>query len=226
MTDISIRDLFRLLLRKWWIIFICVAVFGTASYIWTNYYVVPMYSASTTLYVGKNTNQIGIQSDDLYLGMDLILDYREIAQSRLVVNEVIKELGLDIDDEEMAKRIKVNRREMTRVIEISVKDSDPQMAMDITNKLAEVFKRKVVEIMQLQNVQRIDKAELPVLPVSPSKMINYLVGVVAGLAVSVGLIFTRYYIDDTIKTPEDVQKYIGLPVIGTIPVFDQKGRRS
>lgn len=225
MTDIYLRDLFRLVLRKWWIIFICVAVLSAASYIWTNYFVVPTYTASTTLYVGKNPNRFGIQSDDLYLGMDLINDYREIAKSRSVVNKVIEELGLDIKTEDMAKKIKVNQPEMTRVIEISATDPDPQMAMNITDTMAEVFRRKVIEIMQLENVQIIDKAELPTYPTSPNKMINYLVGVVMGLVSGVALIFVIDYIDDTIKTPEDVQKYTGLPVIGIIPVLTEKGRR-
>ena len=110
--------------------------------------------------------------------MDLINDYREIAKSRSVVNKVIEELGLDIKTEDMAKKIKVNQPEMTRVIEISATDPDPQMAMNITDTMAEVFRRKVIEIMQLENVQIIDKAELPTYPTSPNKMINYLVGVV------------------------------------------------
>lgn len=226
MVEISIRDIIKILLRKWWIVFICVVVFGVASYIWTNNFVVPMYTASTTLYVGKNTDQIGIASTDLNLGSNLIMDYREIAKSKLVAYEVIDELGLRMSAGAMAGRIRVDQRDMTRVIQISVSDPNPQMATDIANTVAEVFKGKVIEIMQVENVQVIDKAELPMFPVSPNKQMNYMVGIVLGLAIGVGIIFLIEFLDDTVKTPEDVQKYTGLTVIGTIPVFQGKGRRT
>ncbi len=223
MVEISIKDVFKILLRKWWIIFICVVVFGAAAYTWTNYFVVPMYSANTTLYVGKNTDTVGIQSNDLYLGANLILDYREIAKSKLVAYEVIDELGLNMSAGAMASMISVEQRELTRVIQISVRYPDPQMAMDIANKVAEVFQKKVIEIMQLENVQIIDRAELPRFPISPNNRLNYMVGIILGLAIGVGIIFLIEFLDDTIKTPEDVQKHVDLPVIGVIPVFN--GRR-
>lgn len=225
MVEISIKDIFKILLMKWWIIFICVVFFGAVAYIWTSNFVVPMYTTSTTLYVGKNTDQIGIESTDLSLGSNLIMDYREIAKSKLVAYEVIDELGLRMSAGAMAGRIRVDQRDMTRVIQISVTDPNPQMAMDIANTVAKVFKRKVTEIMQVENVQVIDKAELPIFPVSPNKQMNYMVGIVVGLAIGVGIILLIEFLDDTIKTPDDVQKYTGLTVIGTIPVFHGKRRR-
>ncbi|NLK86635.1 MAG: hypothetical protein GX279_03980 [Clostridiaceae bacterium] len=226
MEDISYKQLLKKILERWWILLICVLVSFSTAYVWTNNFVVPLYSASTTLYVGKNTDQIGIESSDLNLGSNLILDYREIAKSKLVAYEVIDELGLRMSAGAMAGRISVDQRGMTRVIQISVTDPDPQMAMDIANTVAEVFKRKVIEIMQVENVQVIDKAELPMFPVSPNKRMNYLVGIILGLAIGVGIIFLIEFLDDTVKTPEDVQKYTGLTVIGTIPVFQGKGRRT
>lgn len=227
MGEINLIDLFKLLLRRWWIIFACVVVFGTAAYIWTNYYVTPVYQSYTTLYVGKNTDQVGVQSSDLYLGSNLILDYREIAKSKLVANEVLKELNItNMSASAMAGRISVTQRNETRVIQISVSDTDPQRALDITNAVAKVFQKKVVEIMQVENVQIIDKAELPMSPVSPNKRRDTLIGIILGLAISIGIIFLLEFLDDTVKTPEDVAKYVDLPVIGTIPVFQMKGRRG
>lgn len=149
MTEISIKDIFGMLVRRWWIILVFAVVFGAAVYIRTNFFAVPLYNASTTLYVGKNTDQFGIETADLNLGSSLILDYREIAKSRLVAYEVLDELGLGMSAEEMSDKIMVDQKDTTRVIEITVKDSDPQMAMDIANTVAEVFRRKVADIMQI-----------------------------------------------------------------------------
>ena len=220
MLEINIRDLLRLILRKWWIFAICILIFGSASYIWTNYFVVPVYSSSTTLYVGKNTESEGIQTSDLSLGTILIQDYRELARSKLVAREVIEEMGLqNMNPASLAGRIGVSQRGESRVIQISVNDTNPQMAMELTNKVAEVLKKKITEIMQIENVQIIDKAELQPYPISPNKRLNYMIGVILGLIAGMGIILLIIYLDNTVKTPEDVKKHLGLPVIGTIPSF-------
>lgn len=226
MSEIDLKQVLNMVLRKWWILFICIVVFGGAAYIRTNYYIVPIYSASTTLYVGKNVDQVGIQSSDLYLGSNLILDYREMAKSKLVAYEVMEELGItNMSAGSMAGRIGVTQRNETRFIQISVSDTDPKRAMDITNKVAEVFQKIVIEKMQVENVQIIDKAEMPMFPISPNNKRDTMIGIILGLAVGAGIIFLIEFLDNNIKTPEDVQKYVDLPVIGTIPVF-QKGRRA
>jgi len=220
MLEINLKDLIRLILKKWWIFAICILVSGSAAYIWTNYFTVPVYSSSTTLYVGKNIESEGIQTSDLSLGSILIQDYRELAKSKLVASEVIDEMGLqNMSPASLAGRIGVSQKGESRVIQISVNDTDPQMAMELTNKVAEVLKKKITEIMQIENVQIIDKAELQPYPVSPNKRMNYMIGVILGLIAGMGIILLIVYLDNTVKTPEDVKKYLNLPVIGTIPNF-------
>ena len=222
--EINIKDLFRLALRKWWIFVICFLVFGSVSYIWTNYFIVPIYSSSTTLYVGKNIESEGIQSSDLYLGSTLILDYRELAKSKLVANEVINEMGLNnMSPGSLAGRIGVFQKNESRVIQITVNDTNPQMAMELTNKVAEVLQKKIIEIMQVENVQIIDKAELQPYPISPNKNLNYMIGIIVGLILGMGIILLIAYFDNTIKSAEDVQKHLDLPVIGIIPLYYLKG---
>lgn len=227
MLEINMKDLFRLVFRKWWIFIICILVFGSAAYIWTNYFIIPVYSSSTTLYVGKNIESEGIQSSDLYLGSTLILDYRELAKSKLVANEVIYDMGLQyMSASSLTGRIGVIQKNESRVIQISVSDIDPQMAMVLTNKVAEVFQKKIVEIMQVENVQIIDKAELQPFPISPNKRLNYMIGIILGLIVGIGIILLIVYFDNTIKTTEDVHKHLGLPVIGNIPLYHVKGGKA
>lgn len=226
MEDINLKELLHIFLRRWWILLLCVAAFGSGAYVWTKYYTIPLYAAGTTLYVGKNVDQIGIQANDLYLGLSLVQDYREIARSRLVANEVMDELGItNISAGALASRINVSQRDETRVIQISVVDPDPRIAMNLTNTVADVFRNKVIEIMQVENIQIIDKAELPMYPISPNRNRNIILGVAVGLAIGAGIIILIEFLDDTIKTPDDVKKYVELPVIGTIPSFHCKGRR-
>ncbi|SHJ41142.1 YveK family protein [Thermoclostridium caenicola] len=223
----NLKEIMHLLLRKWWVILLFIILFGSLSYVMTNYYMVPVYTANTTLYVGKNADEQGMSLSELNIGASVVLDYREIARSRLVASTVIEELNLeDISAKELANSIRVQQRPETRVIEISVSHTDPQMAMDITNKVAEVFQEKIVEIMQVSNVQVIDRAELPERPSFPNKRANYIIGVLLGLMLSAGIILLIEYLDDTIKTSEDAKKYLNLPVIGTIPSFSPRRKEK
>lgn len=223
--EVNLKELIKILLRKWWIVLICVLISGGTAIILTNYYMVPVYQANTTLYVGKNADEQGMNADDLNIGASVVLDYSEIAKSRLVASTVISELGLtNMIVDELTGRINVEQRTETRVIEIYVTDTDPQMAMLMTNKVADVFQRKIIDIMKVANVQVIDKAELPLYPVSPNMRLNFLVGIILGLILGLGIIAIIEYLDDTVKTPEDIKKYVNLPVIGAIPVFQAKGK--
>lgn len=227
MEEIDLRELFRMFLKRWWVLAVCAVVCAVAAGLWTYYMIVPVYEANTTLYIGRNADeQSGQLANDLYIGTMVITDYREIAKSRIVASEVIKELGLsNYSTNQMAGKINVSQKNDTRVIQISVQDVNPKMAMDITNKVAEVFQKKVVEIMHIDNAQIIDTAELPKAPISPDKRRNVILAFVIGLAIGAGIVFLIEFLDDTIKTQEDVKKYIDLPVVGNIPVFPGMRRR-
>lgn len=205
---------------------LCIFIFGSGAYFFAVNFTVPVYQANTTMYVGKNADELGVNATALNIGAAVVLDYQEIAKSRLVAATVIDELGLtDISVGELMDSINVSQRTETRVIEISVYDYDPEMAMMITNKTAEVFKDKIIEIMQIENVKVIDVAEIPTRPISPSNRSVTMIGLLLGAVIGVVIVFLIAYFDNTIKTSEDIKKHLNLPVIGTIPAFkaDKKG---
>lgn len=218
---IDLRQLFQVFVKRWWIVVSAVFVFLIIGGLLSFYILSPVYKADTTLYIGKNVEQkTDITYNDMMLGTQLVKDYRELVQSRMISNTVIKELGLkDITSEQLSGKLIVTSKNDTRVIQISTEDNNPQLAMDITNKVADIFKTKVQEIMKVENVQIIDQAELPKTPVRPNKLLYLAISFVLGLVVGVGIIILIEFLDNTIKTPEDVAKYLELPVIGTIPVF-------
>lgn len=224
--ELNIKELFHLILVKWWVILICASVFGIGAFIYSQNFLEPVYEANTTLYVGKNADEKGFNSTDLDIGTIVVLDYQEIAKSRLVASTVINELGIThLDTESLMEKIKVEQRADTRVIEISLTDTSPEMAMIMANKVAEVLREKIIEIMQVKNVQVIDVAIMPTKPISlSSKTILAIMILVGGIIGGLAIFMTEYF-NNTIRTPEDVNKHLGLPVIGAIPAFrtDKKG---
>jgi capsular polysaccharide biosynthesis protein len=228
MEEIDIKAIINIVIRRWWILLssalICVIITG----IWTFIIAVPVYQSYTTLFVGRNIQQTdpnqntSVAYNDLMASSLLVKDYREFAKSALVTNEVIRQLHLSkTNSEQIASEIAVDAKNETRIIQITVSDTDPKLAMNLADKVAEVFTDKVVGIMKVENVQVIDKAQLPTEPVKPNKKLNMAIALLLGLMLGGGIIFLIEYLDNTVKTPEDVKKVLDLPVIGVIPVFEE-----
>ena len=219
----EIKEYLRIIKQRLWIVAIMILISTIMSAV-ANYYIIkPTYQANALLYVGKKVNeQEGIAYYDLLLSDQLVRDYRELVKSRLVASTVIKELGLvNMSTDQLAGKVSVSLKADTRLIQIKAEDIDPEKAKDIAAKVTEVFKEKAVELMDVENVQVIDSPEAPSYPVSPRKQLNIMIAVFIGLMAGLGIVFLIEYFDDTIKTPEDVQKHLGLPVIGTIPAFSE-----
>jgi capsular polysaccharide biosynthesis protein len=223
MEEIDLRSLFRIMITRWWVIVICTVVCTSVSVIVSYFVLKPVYQSSTTLYIGKNIDvNSDINYNDVLLGTQLVKDYREIAKSRLISAQVIKDMGLkNLTPEGFSNKIEVNLKNDTRVIQITAEDRDPAIAQKIANNVAEVFKQKVVVIMQVENVQTIDVAEAPINPIKPNKRMNIAIAFVLGFMLGAGIIFLIEYLDTTVKTPEDVKRITQLPVIGIIPVFPE-----
>lgn len=226
MEEIDLKELFQIAIKRWWILVLAAVVCTAAAGVISFYVLEPVYQSSTTLYIGKNLDtNTDLAYNDLMLGSQLVKDYREIAKSNRVMYAVIKDLKLkNVSAGGLAASVNVSLKNETRVIQITVQNTDPVMAMNIANKVAEVFMVEAVGIMKVENVSVIDVAEVSNSPVKPNKRTNIMIAFVLGLVLGAGIIFLIEFLDDTIKTPEDVEKHVGLPVIGTIPVFPEQGK--
>ena len=119
------------------------------------------------------------------------------------------------------KKISVSQVESTEILKITVKDSDAELAALIANTEADIFKQQINEMMKVDNVSTIDVAKVPENPVAPNKVMNIAIATVLGMMVSVGLVFVLEFLDRTYKTPTDIERHLGLPILGAIP--DVKG---
>ena len=140
-------------------------------------------------------------------------------KSRTVAKQVIEKLGLKISEDDLINSISVQAKKDTELLEISVSNSDPKTAADIANTLAEVFTEKVKEVYQIENVTVIDKAEMDNNPYNVNMPKTAAIFAFGFLIVSCLIIFVRVYFNNTIKTPEEIEKALGLPVLAVIPKF-------
>lgn len=222
---LDLRELFYMLLKHIKLIIsltlLSVMISAGVSY----FLIVPEYETFTTLMLGKpveelTTNQINNQG--ILTNQQLIGTYAEIAKSKVVINKVVNDLGNTMSPGELRSKISVTLLNNTAVIKVAVRDTDPERAALIANEMAKTFMEEVSNIMKIENVQVIDAAEVPGGPVSPRIPMNLAISLVLGLMLGVFISFMIEFLDRSIKTPEEVQQLIGLPVLGMIPEIQEE----
>lgn len=220
MEEISLREIF-FILRKHLKLIVLMLTFSVAVSSGVTFLILDKeYSAFTTLMVGKPKDYINenkIEYNELLLNQKLVSTYGELIKTRVVSEKVISNLGLSMGYNTFRNKVNVSLVKDTEIIGITVTDNDPVLAAEIANETASVFMDVVQEIMKVENVQVIDKAQPSDTPISPRPLLNITISAILGLMLGVFLSFLIEMLDNTIKTPEDVEKYLGLTVIGSIP---------
>ncbi len=220
--EIDLLELVGIVLKKWWLILLFVVIAGGTSYYVTDNYITPTYEAKSKLFIGKEADLLGeISLGELQLDNKLVVDYRELLKTRLVTEEVIQELGLNITTSQLVDNLSVETISDSRFINIIYVDTTPEVAQAITNKLAEVLVDSVQEIIGIKNVQIVDAAITPISPIAPSKVMNVAIAVVLGGMLALFVIFILHLIDNTIKKEEQLEKKLGVPVLGVIPKYKE-----
>lgn len=216
---IDLKEYFYIIKKRAWIIALITVTAMIASGIISFFLLSPVYETKTTLIV--NTEQVNetntITGDQLNVTQKLTLTYGEIIKSRTVIDEVIQALNLDMEYGEVSKMITVSPVKDTQIIAITVQDTNPQRAADIANTIPRVFTKEVKRITKANSVEVIDKAVVAENPIKPNKIMNIAIAGVLGVMIGLFIIFVLEYMDNKIKTPQDIEKHIELPILGVIP---------
>lgn len=218
--EIDLRELFDIIRKRLVLIAIIMAVSVVTMAILSFFVLDKEYEASTSLIVGNpqdyNTSS-QLQYNEVMMYQKLLKTFSEIAKSRMVSEKVISAMNLNCSVGNLQKRISITPVGDTQMMIIKVQDGNPEMAAAIANELAKIFKYQVGTIMKIDNIQVIDAAKIPVSPIKPKPYLNIAIAFMLSLMVGVGVCFLLEYLDHTIKSPQDVEKYLELPVIGAIP---------
>lgn len=216
--EIDLKEIFHMLQKRWVLITGITVSALIISAIVSFFILTPIYQASTTMIVSYKQNQESIMTyNDLQTSQKLVATYTEIVKSELVSDAVINKLNLELSPKELIDKISVSQVGQTEILKLTVNDEDPELATLIANTIAQVFQEDIGQMMEVDNVSTIDIAKVPENPTSPNKMMNIAIAGVLGLVISVGLVFVLEFLDRTYKTPTDVERHLGLPLIGAIP---------
>ena len=219
--EIDLLELFYALRHRWWAILLALVIGAGAAGVYTKKLIAPHYQSTSMVYVlSKETTLASLA--DLQIGSQLTKDYSVIIKSRPVLQEVIDKQNLAMTTDELGEMITIDNPKDTRILSITVEDIEPMRAKAIVDEVTKSASNYIGDIMEMVPPKVIEDGVVAVKPSSPSVKKNAAVGGL-GLAVLVcGLICLKTVLDDTIKSEEEIEKYLGLSVLAVIPDTEKK----
>ena len=224
--EIDMGELLRYLAGKAGYIILTALAFAVLALAVTTFCMTPRYTSTTKMYVLNRQTNEGVTSSDLQSSTYLTKDYMEMIRSRTVIEAVIADLNLNSTYEDVLGQIDVSAASDTRVIAISVTDKDPYEARDIANAVRNAAAAHIQSVMNTEAVTVVDEANIPTKKSSPSTIKNVAIAGGAGLFLALAVCVVLYLMNDKVTTAEDVERYLGLSVLASMPLEEEEVRRK
>lgn len=218
---ISLSEIFEAL-KKRWIMIVAITLAATLISGLVSFFVIdPVYETSTKLFIGKEeSDDATYNSSDIQMYQKLLQTYAEAIKTKDLVGRAINNLSYDLKEEDVVEDLTVTPVTDTQILQIKYRSKDPEEAKEVLISVTQEFITTSKELVPNGNVKIIEEVQLPEEPVSPNKKMNIAIAFLLGLMVSVGLVFLLEYLDNTYKNKEQLEKELGIPVLGTIPDID------
>ena len=216
MIEIDVLSLLRTIWRKKFLILLTAILTTGLAFAYSAFLATPQYDSTTRLYVvtQSSDNGAGITNQDLQAGSFLVKDYKEIILSQDVLKNVTTTLGITDDIKE---KITVNIPVDTRILSITVRDSDPNQAATIANTLRDEAAKKIIEVTKVSDVTTLEAALPAEKPSTPQTKRNLVLGFIVGAFLATALVFVLEVLDDRVKRPQDIEEGLGMTLLGVVP---------
>ncbi|WP_084244358.1 YveK family protein [Planomicrobium okeanokoites] len=222
---ISLQDLFKTIRKRLGLIalltILAITIAGVISFL----VLTPVYQTSTEILVNQSPSETGqLTNQNIQTDLQLINTYSGIIKSPAILDQVVEEMNLDMTTDQLTSKITVSNADQSQIVNITVQDEDPAMAVEIANTTASVFENDIQELMNVDNVTILSPAVLKEnpSPVAPNPMLNMAIAAVVGLMLGVGIAFLMEYLDTTMKDQQDIEDVLGLPLLGIVSPIVEK----
>lgn len=220
---ISFKESIAIVRKRLGVILLLTMIAVVGSILITNYLLTPQFQSQILLLVNQSDEERSdYSSTELHTSLELINTYNVIITSPRILDQVSNQLGLNETHRTLRERVLVRGEGDSQVVSIQVHDKDSEVAMKIANTIGSVFQKEIVDIMQVDNVSVLSPAEMEPDPISPNLSLNIVIGFIVGISASIGFAFLLDFLDNTVRTEEEMEELTGLPVLGSINLMDKK----
>lgn len=219
--EIDLKELFFELLIHWKVILLSTVMVGMIALVVSVFLITPKYESTSALYVLSKSTSITSLAD-IQMGSNLTNDYIVVVKGRPVLEQVISNLGLEEEDyESLSEKVTLNNPSDSRILEITVQDPDANAAKRIADEIAEVSSAFISEKMDQDPPTIIQRGYTDGEPVSPNVLKNTVLGALVGAFLAMALVVVSYLLNDTIMSTDDVERKLGLNLLGTLPLEEE-----
>ena len=203
--------------RRWWWLLLIGPILAGASAFYYSKQLTPIYRTSSTLLINQTQNPGVLQYNDVLASERLTNTYAQLVTRQVVLDEVIKRLGLKVSEPQLASRISVSAISNTQLLRVTVDDANPSVAAQIANTTAQAFiDDNTSSLGRPGTVTIAESANAPASPAKPNVKLNTILAAFLGLLVVGGIAVALEYLDDTIKGGEETEEHFGLPTLGVV----------
>ncbi|MDK0654541.1 Wzz/FepE/Etk N-terminal domain-containing protein [Clostridium perfringens] len=224
-NTISLQEIAYALKKRWKLIALITIAATLVSAILSFFVIKPQYEAKAKLFIGKQETQEtnAYNNSDVMMYQQLMKTYAELVKTSDLVTKAVKSADLNYNQNEIKEilnNLTANPSADTQILDLSFKGGNPKEVLKVTESITNEFISESKELIPNGNVQVIQKPQLPEYPISPNKKLNILIAFLLGLMVGVGVVLLLEYLDNTFKSREELEKTLDLPIIGSIPDYN------
>ena len=225
---ITLKDLWDIFRQCWWIMLLSAVLVTGGFMVYNQLTFEPQYEAKATLYILREENaEADRSSDDFSLALKVVKDCDYLLKSHSVLDDVITQQNLTMDYDELYKKVSTSNPTDTRVLEVTVQADTPRNAKTIVDSICEIGTVKIEQAMGFQQVNLYEYGIMDFEPCNRTSISTYLVLAMMMLVLVYAVFFLLFLLDDRIRTEEDIERYLGLSILGDIPnTEDAKNKKG
>ena len=217
MEEIDLLELLRAVLKCIRLIIVLCIVFGAGGFLGTKFLIAPTYTASTSIYLTPQINDTGSLDYSAQMANGLLVtNVVNLLTQNNVMSEVAKDVGLENADA-VKKFVNVTNKQDTQIVTVTATTTDPKLSKDIANGTVNTFIETMQKNLNVRNIEIVDKAKLSYVPSGPSIKKNTMMATLVGGVIGVGYAVLKFLFDNRLRTKEEAEKYLGIPVFCEIP---------
>ena len=217
MEEIDLLELFRAVLKYIKLIIVLCIVFGLGGFLGTKFLITPTYTASTSIYLTPQISESGsLDYNSQMANSKLVTNVVNLLTQNNIMSEVAKDVGME-NAESVKKCITVTNESNTEIITVTATTTDPKLSKDIANGTVSTFTKTMQKNLNVRNIEVVDKAKLSYVPSGPNIKKNTMLATMVGFVLGCGYAVLRFLFDNRLRTKEEAEKYLGIPVFCEIP---------
>ena len=217
MEEIDLLELFRAVLKYIRLIIVLCIVFGAGGFLVTNFLIAPTYTASTSIYLTPQISESGsLDYNSQMANSKLVTNVVNLMTQNNVMSEVAKDVGME-NAASVKKCISVTNESNTEIITVTATTTDPKLSKDIANGTVNTFIKTMQKNLNVRNIEIVDKAKLSYVPSGPNITKNTMMATLVGGVIGVGYAVLKFLLDNRLRTKEEAEKYLGIPVFAEFP---------